>query len=119
MRAVCIPQVGTENDTCEMHWELSPADSQKLLNLLFPDEVLFLKVKGVLVENKSDHFTMDQVLMYLVRESVYNEKDKHWSYALKLDAKDPTACEGSLPQSQFFNHVIEQVHILCEMVTVR
>ena len=25
-----------ENDTRETHWELSPADSQKLLNLLFP-----------------------------------------------------------------------------------
>jgi len=60
---------------------------------------------------------MDQVLTYLVRESVYNEKDKCWSYALKLNAKDPTAHKGSL--AQFFNHVIEQVHTSCETVTVR
>ena len=104
-----------ENDTRETHWELSPADSQKLLNLLFPDEVLFPKAKGELVENKSEHFTMDQVFKHLTRKSVYNVKDKHWTYPLKLDAKDPTAREGSL--AQFFNHVITEVHTSCETVS--
>ena len=63
-----------ENDMHEMHWELSSSNSQKLLNFFFPDEGLFPKSKGELVENKSDHFTMDQVLSHLVTKSVYKRK---------------------------------------------
>ena len=114
-RASMDPMV--KNDTREMHWELSSGNSQNILNFFFPDKVLFPKSKGELVENKSDHFTMDQVLSHLVTKSVYNEKDKHWTHALKLDAKAPTAHKGSLVQ--FFNHVIKAVHTSCRTVTVR
>ena len=105
-----------ENDTHEMHWELSEDNSNKLLNFLFPDEVLFLKSKGELVEDKSEHFTMDQILKHCIMHGLYVEgppshtsvsssskgksKEKvmmatgHWLDAPELHAKAPAAHEA-------------------------
>ena len=118
-----------ENDTRETHWELSRLDSDQLLNFLFPDEVLFPKGTGELAQ-KSDHYTMEQVLAHCISKGLYiqavdsvsgfsfSEKaSNYWAGAPQLDAKAPTACEGSL--ASFFNVVIGAVNQACAMVTVR
>lgn len=124
-----------ENDTHETHWELSRDDSDRLLSFLFPDEVLFPKSTGELAE-KSDHFTMEQVLNNCITKGLYVQavnpdsdsseekptKDgqkttSHWSGAPKLDAKAPTARKSSL--ASFFNKVIVAVNKACVTVTIR
>lgn len=128
-----------KNDIRETHWELSEDDSNKLLNFLFPDEVLFLKSKGELVEDKSEHFVMDQILKHCIVHGLYVEgppshtsvsgsskgksKEKvtmvtgHWLDAPELHAKAPTAHETSL--ALFFNTVIKVVNNATSTVTVR
>jgi len=127
-----------ENDTCETHWELTYGDSTTLLNFLFPDEALFLISKGELGQNKSEHYTMDQILDYCIKYGLYiegsphasvsssskgksKEKDmkvtSHWFDAPELDAKAPAAHETSL--ALFFNSVIEVVNKASSTVTVR
>jgi len=128
-----------ENDTCKTHWELSEDDSNKLLNFLFPDEVLFLKLKGELVEDKSEHFVMDQILKHCIVHGLYvkgppshasvsssskgKSKEKvtmatgHWLDAPELDAKAPAAHKTSLVL--FFNTVIKAVNNATSTVTVR
>ncbi|KIM51908.1 hypothetical protein SCLCIDRAFT_33083 [Scleroderma citrinum Foug A] len=127
-----------KNDTHEMHWELSEDNINNLLNFLFPDEVLFPKLKGELVQNKLEHYTMDQVLDYCIRYGLYvkgpphasvsgsskgksKEKDmkvtSHWSGIPELDAKAPAAHETSLVL--FFNSAIEAVNKASSTATVR
>ena len=127
-----------KNDTHKMHCELSEDDSNKLLNFLFPDEVLFLKSKGELVEDKSEHFMMDQILKHCIMHGLYVEgppshasvsssskgksKEKvmmatgHWLDAPELHAKAPAAHETSL--ALFFNTVIKAVNNATSTVTV-
>ncbi|KAL4071215.1 hypothetical protein V8B97DRAFT_2024097 [Scleroderma yunnanense] len=92
-----------ENDTHETHWKLSRDNSDMLLNFLFPDEVLY-------VAEKSDHYTMEQVLNNCITKGLYNG-------APKLDTKAPTAYESSL--ASFFNKVIVAINKACATVTIR
>ncbi|KAI5994537.1 hypothetical protein EDC04DRAFT_2910536 [Pisolithus marmoratus] len=106
-----------ENNTHETHWELSRDDSDKFLNFLFPDEVLFPKGMGEL----PDHCTIEQVLNNCVSRGLYipgvnpasasgsSEKEEvgYWPGAPQLDTK-PTACKGLL--TSFFNLVIAIVN---------
>ena len=118
-----------ENDTHEMHWELSRSDSDQLLNFLFPDEVLFPKGMGELAQ-KLDHYMMEQVLDNCIAKGLYfqtvnpipgsgssKEAFGYWSGAPPLDAKAPAAHEGLL--ASFFNLVVVTVNQACAMVTVR
>ncbi|KAI6038075.1 hypothetical protein EDC04DRAFT_2604354 [Pisolithus marmoratus] len=95
-----------KNDTHETHWELLRDDSDRLLNFLFPDEVLFPKGMGELAK-KSDHYVMEQVLNHCIDKELYiqminpasgSSEEKavsYWPGAPQLDTK-PTACKGLL-----------------------
>ncbi|KAI5990602.1 hypothetical protein EDD15DRAFT_2369663 [Pisolithus albus] len=116
-----------ENDTRETHWELSRDDSDRLLDFLFPDEVLFPKGMGELAQ-KSDHYAMEQVLNHCIDKGLYLQMVKptsgsseekavgYWPGAPQLDAK-PTAREGLL--AAFFNLVVGAVNQACAMVSIR
>ncbi|KAI5985785.1 hypothetical protein EDD15DRAFT_2373881 [Pisolithus albus] len=64
-----------DNDTCETHWELSEGNSsRKLLDSLFPDEVVFgLISTGKLFKHQLNYFSMEQVFKNLVNKGLYNE----------------------------------------------
>ncbi|KAI6104981.1 hypothetical protein EDD16DRAFT_1714339 [Pisolithus croceorrhizus] len=116
-----------KNDTHETHWELLRDDGDKLLDFLFPDEVLFPKGMGELAK-KSDHYVMEQVLnhcidkglcLQMVNPASGSSKEKtvsYWPGAPQLDMK-PTACEGLLVS--FLNLVVGTVNQACVMVSVR
>ncbi|KAI6000082.1 hypothetical protein EDD15DRAFT_2362646 [Pisolithus albus] len=104
-----------DNDTCKTHWELSEGDSRKLLDSLFPDEVVFgLISTGELFKHQLNYFSMEQVFKNLVNKGLYNEGERRWSTAPDLSATATTACKKSL--ADFFNDVIECVNNACGTV---
>ncbi|KAI6010125.1 hypothetical protein EDC04DRAFT_2906180 [Pisolithus marmoratus] len=106
-----------ENDTCETHWELSRDDSDKFLNFLFPDEVLFPKGMGELPNNCiSRGLYIPGVNPASASGSSEKEEVGYWPGAPQLDTK-PTAHEGLL--ASFFNLVIAIVNQACVMATIR
>jgi len=59
-----------DNDTCDTHWELSPDDSNKMLNFPFPDQVLFPASKGELAKNLG-HYAIGDILRICKQHGLY------------------------------------------------
>ncbi|KAI6035967.1 hypothetical protein BKA83DRAFT_110339, partial [Pisolithus microcarpus] len=91
------------------------SNSQKVLDLLFPDEVVFGPIStGELFKNQLNFFPMGQVFKNLVDKGLYNEEEQRWSGAPDLSATAITAHENSL--ADFFNKIIECINNACGMV---
>ena len=121
-----------DNDTHYTHWQLSPGDSKKLLNFLFPDRVLFTKEKGELAESLRYH-SMDRILRVFVKKKLYSPTQLnrttsppqdstenlywHWRTAPPLHSTASTKRE--VPLSMFFNEVLECTKQACSTVEYR
>ena len=114
-----------DNDTCDTHWELSPDDSNKMLNFPFPDQVLFPASKGELAKNLG-HYAIGDILWICKQHGLYsipgnNEvgtssddkvgtsgddtlRQPFWLDAPRLDANAPADHEIAL--ALFFNKVL-------------
>ncbi|KAI6041979.1 hypothetical protein EDC04DRAFT_2892493 [Pisolithus marmoratus] len=94
---------------------LSESDSQKFLDLLFPDEVVFRPISmGELFKNKPNFFSMQEVFKNFIEKGLYNKAEQHWTGAPNLSATAITGCENSL--ADFFNSVIRCISLACGMV---
>ncbi|KAI6041970.1 hypothetical protein EDC04DRAFT_2601275 [Pisolithus marmoratus] len=103
------------NDTCETHWQLSESDSQKVLDLLFPDEVVFGPISmGELFKNKPNIFSMEDVFKNFVEKGLYNKAELCWTGVPNLSATAITGYENSL--ADFFNSVIRCISLACGTV---
>jgi len=60
-----------DNDTCDTHWELSLDDSNKMLNFLFPDQVLFPASKGELAKDLG-HYAIGDILQICKQHGLYD-----------------------------------------------
>ncbi|KAI6010586.1 hypothetical protein EDC04DRAFT_2610107 [Pisolithus marmoratus] len=104
-----------DNDTCETHWQLSESDSQKVLDLLFPDEVVFRPMSmGKLFKNKPNFFSMEDVFKNFVEKGLYNKAEQCWTGAPNLSATAMTGCKNSL--ADFFNSVTGCISLACGTV---
>lgn len=106
-----------ENDTHNTHWKLLLDDSKKLLEFLFPDNVLFWREKERLAKNFGHH-SMDNILKFYISEGLYKLSDKkkkqYWTTAPPLEPEASTKCE--CPLAIFFNQVLECTKKACLMV---
>ena len=106
-----------ENDTSDTHWQLSPDDSNSLLEFLFPDNVIFLREKGQLANNSGYH-SMAKILKFCTSEGLYQRsketKQQHWPTAPCLDPEAST--QRKHPLAVFFNEVLECVKKACSSV---
>lgn len=122
-----------DNDTREVHCQLSSSDSLSLLEYLFPDALLLPIAKGKLSatqssmqQPKQNHFTMSAVLEQCRAQNLYGLKPQNEDRKRKRSkemwlAGCPNLDPKASPQREvqltiFFNNVLTAISEACDTV---